>query len=249
MVRSVINSGAANLLRPNKAKPYRAQILELYSRCDGNLMRVYEELMAQSAPFSYQTLTRFVRRNPFGNAKSSVTRSITTAQQWLTKIVPGARSLRNPQHRVATKGILFLLASCHAALRLGPTARTRASSWGAQGNLTKFSVFWRHAIAELGGRRDVAILPCWSVLACEWAKSPCFSSTISTGVLARSLCAAKESVPSVCRCRAIAGLVRSTSADRGTSWFPFLNRPSPRTWRLRATERRGVKCRITKIQH
>jgi hypothetical protein len=150
MVRSVINSGAAHLLRPNKAEPYRAQILELYSRCDGNLMRVYEELMAQGAPFSYQTLTRFVRRNPFGNAKSSVTRSITTAQQWLTKIVPGARSLRNPQHRVATKGILFLLASCHAALRLGPTVRTRASSWVAQGNLTKFSVFWRHAIVELG---------------------------------------------------------------------------------------------------
>ena len=55
--------------------------------------QVHKELTARGAQFSYQTLTRFVRRNRFGNAKSNVTRSTVDAQQWLAEIIHGARSL------------------------------------------------------------------------------------------------------------------------------------------------------------
>ena len=92
-VRSIIESGTAQVARANKAEPSRAQILELYSRCDGNLVEVHKELTAGGAQFSYQTLTRFVRRNHFGNAKSNATRSTVDAQQWLAEIIHGARSL------------------------------------------------------------------------------------------------------------------------------------------------------------
>jgi len=92
-VRSIVESGTAQVPRPNKAEPCRAQILELYSRCDGNLVQVHKELTARGAQFSYQTLTRFVRRHRFGNAKSNVTRSRVDAQQWLAEIIHGARSL------------------------------------------------------------------------------------------------------------------------------------------------------------
>ena len=65
-VRKVIRSNSAEvplLVRPEKAEPYRQQILELLSRCKGNLVRVHEELKAAGAEFSYQALTAFCRRH------------------------------------------------------------------------------------------------------------------------------------------------------------------------------------------
>lgn len=59
-VRKVIRSNSAEvplLVRPEKAEPYRQQILELLSRCKGNLVRVHEELKAAGAELSYQALT------------------------------------------------------------------------------------------------------------------------------------------------------------------------------------------------
>ena len=52
--------------RPEKAEPYRDEILELYASCRGNLVRVHEELMDQGAELSYQTLTAFCRRHGIG---------------------------------------------------------------------------------------------------------------------------------------------------------------------------------------
>ena len=95
-VRRIIKSGVSKvptILRSNKAEPYRAQIFELYSRCRGNLMQVHKELMAHGAQFSYPALTSFVRRTRLGDEHSKVTRSITAAQQWLTEIIHGSRSL------------------------------------------------------------------------------------------------------------------------------------------------------------
>ena len=69
-VREVLRSGTEivpALARPEKATPYRDQILELYARCKGNLVRVYEELTASGAPFSYQALTAFCRRQGIGH--------------------------------------------------------------------------------------------------------------------------------------------------------------------------------------
>lgn len=69
-VRQVLEDGAAEvprLERPEKAEPYREQILELYSSCKGNLVRVHEELVATvGAELSYQALTAFCRRHGIG---------------------------------------------------------------------------------------------------------------------------------------------------------------------------------------
>ena len=59
-VRDVLRSATEQvptLVRPEKATPYRDQILELYVRCKGNLVRVHEELVASGAQLSYQALT------------------------------------------------------------------------------------------------------------------------------------------------------------------------------------------------
>jgi transposase len=70
-VRQVLRSGTElvpHLVRPEKATPYRDQILELYARCKGNLMRVHEELVAAGAQLSYPALTAFCRRQGIGQA-------------------------------------------------------------------------------------------------------------------------------------------------------------------------------------
>lgn len=68
-VRDVIADGGAappKIERPEKAEPYREQILDLYARCKGNLVRVHEELGVAGAKISYQTLTAFCRRHDIG---------------------------------------------------------------------------------------------------------------------------------------------------------------------------------------
>jgi hypothetical protein len=52
--------------RVQKADPYRAQILELFEQCKGNLVRVHEELLAGGAHLSYAALTAFCRRHSIG---------------------------------------------------------------------------------------------------------------------------------------------------------------------------------------
>src|SRR5215471_6255434 len=54
--------------RPEKAQPYRQQILELFATCKGNLVRVHEELTASGAVLSYSALTAFCRRQGIGQA-------------------------------------------------------------------------------------------------------------------------------------------------------------------------------------
>jgi transposase len=68
-IRKVLRSNSSEvptLSRPEKAEPYRQQILEQWSKCKGNLVRVQEELAAQGATFSYQALTAFCRRHGIG---------------------------------------------------------------------------------------------------------------------------------------------------------------------------------------
>jgi len=69
-VRDVLHSATEivpTLVRPEKATPYRDQILELYARCKGNLVRVHEELAAAGAQLSYPALTAFCRRQGIGH--------------------------------------------------------------------------------------------------------------------------------------------------------------------------------------
>jgi transposase len=70
-VRKVLRSNSPavpELQRPEKAEPYRQQILELFGRCKGNLVRVHEELVAGGAELSYPALTAFCRRHGIGYA-------------------------------------------------------------------------------------------------------------------------------------------------------------------------------------
>ena len=68
-VRRVVTSQSSQppeILRPEKAEPYRDEILELHASCKGNLVRVHEELTDQGVELSYQTLTAFCRRHGIG---------------------------------------------------------------------------------------------------------------------------------------------------------------------------------------
>ena len=68
-VREVLRSATEivpTLVREEKATPYRDQILDLYGRCNGNLVRVHEELVAAGAQLSYPALTAFCRRQGIG---------------------------------------------------------------------------------------------------------------------------------------------------------------------------------------
>ena len=68
-VRKVLKSNSTTvpeLHRSEKAEPYRQQILELFGKCKGNLVRVHEELASSGAEMSYQALTAFCRRHGIG---------------------------------------------------------------------------------------------------------------------------------------------------------------------------------------
>ena len=68
-VRQVLRSNSTavpELRRAEKGEPYRQQILELFDQCQGNLVRVHEELRAGGAELSYPALTAFWRRHGIG---------------------------------------------------------------------------------------------------------------------------------------------------------------------------------------
>jgi hypothetical protein len=68
-VKKVIRSQSTDvppITRAEKAEPYQQRILDLYACCQGNLVRVHEELLAEGAQLSYPTLTAFCRRQDIG---------------------------------------------------------------------------------------------------------------------------------------------------------------------------------------
>jgi transposase len=70
-VRDVITSGTSDvegLHRVEKAESHREEIEALYASCQGNLVRVHEELVAKGADISYPALTSFCRRHGLGGA-------------------------------------------------------------------------------------------------------------------------------------------------------------------------------------
>jgi transposase len=68
-VRKVLEEGAAEVPeqeRPSSAEPHRERIVDLHARCEGNLVRVHEELLAEGVSIPYSTLTGFCRREGIG---------------------------------------------------------------------------------------------------------------------------------------------------------------------------------------
>jgi transposase len=55
------------LIRLEKAEEHHDSILALYKSCDGNLVRVHEELNADGAHLSYQALTAYCRKHFIGH--------------------------------------------------------------------------------------------------------------------------------------------------------------------------------------
>ena len=74
------------IARAEKATPYRSQILELLASCQGNLVRVHEELLAGGAELSYQALTAFCRREGIGHEP------IVAAGSYDHLVAPGVES-------------------------------------------------------------------------------------------------------------------------------------------------------------
>jgi transposase len=69
-VKRVLKAGTAevpSIERRQKAEPYASQILELHRRCNGNLVRVHEELEAAGIVIPYPTLTGYCRRRGIGH--------------------------------------------------------------------------------------------------------------------------------------------------------------------------------------
>ena len=69
VVRKLIRLASASsprMSREEKAEPYRSEILDLFTSCKGNLVRVHEELLASGAKLSYPALTAFCRRSGIG---------------------------------------------------------------------------------------------------------------------------------------------------------------------------------------
>ena len=70
-VRKVLRSNSTTVpevQRAEKAEPHRQQILELFEKCRGNLVRVHEELVVGGAELSYAAVTSFCRRHGIGYA-------------------------------------------------------------------------------------------------------------------------------------------------------------------------------------
>lgn len=70
-VAKVIASGVSTvprLARTHRAEPHRDQLLALYARYQGHLVRVHEELTKSGAQLSYPALTAFCRKHEIGKA-------------------------------------------------------------------------------------------------------------------------------------------------------------------------------------
>jgi transposase len=79
-VKRVLKAGTAEvptLEREEKAEPHEAKILELYASCQGNLVRVCEELAAAGVVLAYPTLTGFCRRHGIGQVPKERTGQYT----------------------------------------------------------------------------------------------------------------------------------------------------------------------------
>ncbi len=98
-VRDVLRAGTAvvpALARSEKAEPYGDEIRRFYASCDGNLVRVHEELLAGGATFSYQALTGFCRRHGIGTEPIKLAGTYTFA--------PGAEMQHDTSPHRATIG-------------------------------------------------------------------------------------------------------------------------------------------------
>jgi transposase len=117
-VRAVVRSGTAEVPRPvrtEKAESYEAEIRDLHVRCEGNLVRVHEELGYLGASLSYQALTAFCRRHGIGHEpkKPAGRYHFEPGQEMQHDTSPHAVRIGGVERRVQTASLVL----CYSRMR------------------------------------------------------------------------------------------------------------------------------------
>ncbi|HJL16605.1 MAG TPA: helix-turn-helix domain-containing protein [Sandaracinaceae bacterium LLY-WYZ-13_1] len=157
-VRDVLADGRVEVSpveRPEKAAPYRDEILSLYASCKGNLVRVHEELLEQGADVSYPALTAYCRRHGIGHEppRPAGRYEFAPGQEMQHDTSPHEVPIGGRRRTVQTASLVLcysrmIFVQCY---RIRPVRRTRP----------------RRGWAGPGGAEVVAI-PMWS-----WARPRC----------------------------------------------------------------------------
>jgi transposase len=156
-VRNVVRSQSERppeVVRPEKATPYRAEILRLHGVCGGNLVRVHEELVASGAELSYPALTAFCRRQGIGQKAKKASGSYDFG--------PGAEMQHDTSpHKVAMGGRRRGVETASLAL-----CYSRMLFFQHYPSFTRFEckVFLSEAFAYLGGACAVGMVDNTSVV-------------------------------------------------------------------------------------
>lgn len=117
-VRRVIRSQTPEppkIEKPQLAAPHRDTILELHRRCQGNLVRVHEELHAQGVSIAYPTLTAFCRSQGIGQTpRLPVGRyHFEPSQELQHDTSPHRATIAGKIRKVQTAGAVL----CHSRMR------------------------------------------------------------------------------------------------------------------------------------
>jgi transposase len=117
-VRRVIRSQTREppkIRRAAKAEEYHDTILELYKECEGNWVRVHEELLAKDIPIAYPTLTAFGRRHRIGQTprRSAGRYRFEPGQEIQHDTSPHRARIAGKLRKIQTAGAVL----CHSTMR------------------------------------------------------------------------------------------------------------------------------------
>ncbi|MBC8422872.1 transposase [bacterium] len=156
-VKEVLRLGTAQvplLKRAEKAEPYRDEILEQYTNCKGNLVRVHEEIVAQGADLSYQALTAFCRRHGIGHEpkKPAGQYHFLPGQEMQHDTSPHVAVIGGKKRRVQTASLVL----CFSRMRFIQLYPTFNRFW--------CKVFLTAAIQYFGGACGICMIDNTSVI-------------------------------------------------------------------------------------
>jgi transposase len=146
-VKKILRAGTEQvpaLERAEKAEPHEELIRERLAECEGNLVRVHEDLVASGAEISYQALTGYCRRHGIGKPPKP------PAGRYLFE--PGQEMQHDTSpHRAIIGGVRQKVQS--ASLVLG---YSRWMFFQAYPRFTRFEckLFLRDAVVDIGGSCD-----------------------------------------------------------------------------------------------
>ena len=169
-VRKVLRSNSTavpELQRSEKAEPYRQQILELFENCQGNLVRVHEDLVADGAELSYPALTAFCRRHGIGYQPPVAAGQYDFApgEELQHDASPHAVELAGKKHKVQTaSGVLcysrMLFFQCYPSFQRFDCKVFLTDALRYMGGATaRVMIDNTHVVVLRGSGRDMAPVP------------------------------------------------------------------------------------------